>query len=171
AAAGGAGRSGGRVVPAALAAEAVAARARDRLCRLRVRQLLDTRDVDGDRRGGDVRARLRLRIRAHQHRMGAGTGRRRGARWAAGRGARRRRAVPLPLGPLPANPGGDLRLRELGRAARGRAVERLDRAHLAERVGAAEERLRVAAHGGAEVLDLQEVAVDVLDLDPLVVEL
>src|SRR5262249_29402855 len=53
----------------------------------------------------------------------------------------------------------------------GRAVERLDRAHLANGVVAPEQRFRVAAHGRTEVFDLQEVAVDILDVDALAVEL
>ena len=49
----------------------------------------------------------------------------------------------------------------------GRAVQRLDHARLRERVGAAEQRLGLAADRVAQVLELEPVRVDRLDLDPL----
>src|SRR5262249_44369843 len=48
-----------------------------------------------------------------------------------------------------------------------RAVQRLERAHLTERVLAPEQRLRLAADRVAEILELEPVRVEPLDLDPL----
>ena len=62
----------GRDADPSLAAQPVAARGRHRLCRLRVRQLLDAGDVDDHRRGRSGRPRLRLCVRARQHRVGTG---------------------------------------------------------------------------------------------------
>jgi Major Facilitator Superfamily. len=63
---------------AAVAAARLGARGDDRIGGLRVRKLLDTRNVTGHRCSGDERARLRLRVRAREPRLGAGPGRRRG---------------------------------------------------------------------------------------------
>src|SRR5439155_9138823 len=51
----------------------------------------------------------------------------------------------------------------------GGAVERVDRARLAECVGAAEERRLDAAYGPAEIVALESVPIGALDREPLAI--
>jgi predicted MFS family arabinose efflux permease len=82
--------------------------------RVRVRHLLDTRDVDGRRPGRRDRARLRVRVRADQPRVGAGRRRGRGTRRRGGARNVGRGRLPHALGPL-------CRLADHARAAAARA--------------------------------------------------
>ena len=97
----GSARRGGS--PAVAAAAPCCLRGARRLRGLRVRKLLDTRDVTGHRCSGDERARLRLRVRAREPRLGAGPGRRRGTGRSRRVGHERCGAVPRARRPVPAD--------------------------------------------------------------------
>ena len=64
---------------------------------------------------------------------------------------------------------GDCALQRDRSAGRGRAVERVDHARLPNGIVAAQQRLGLTPHRQTEVLDLQRIAVHVLDVDALAV--